>query len=327
MQSKRAPVGIVLVGLLLSGVFGLDRSVQAQIAFVRIHSVGINRTDIYVMDMDGGNQRRLPNNAVEEGRPTWSPDGKSIAFGDGRDIRAIDADGRHLRTLTDRPSIDADPSWSPDGQQIAFIGDAGPHSDIYVMDADGGNIKRLTRRGGTNWAPSWSPDGRQIAFQTIDRRGGNINWEVYVIDADGRRERNLTNHPSYDGVPSWSPDGRQIAFMAWRDGSYEICVMDADGSNPRNLTNSPSSDGSPSWSQDGRHIVFSSSEVDEDEFDGFANGEIYIMDADGANPRNLTNDPDSDFFPACIPRALMVSPAGRRTLTWGWIKEGGSEVE
>ena len=106
---------------------------------------------------------------------------------------------------------DKSPTWSPDGKQIAFISaelsrvDGVFHHDIWVMDADGGNPRNLTNHRASEWGPDWSPDGRQIAFSTTrDRKGaGDKNAEIYVMNADGTNPINITNHPAVDGAPSW----------------------------------------------------------------------------------------------------------------------------
>ena len=141
-----------------------------------------------------------------------------------------------------------------------------------------------------------------------------------MIDVDGDNQRRLTNNPSDDLSPSWSPDGKQIAFMSDRDGHFmngwstsEIYVMDADGGNPQNLTNNRHADWSPSWSPNGKRIIFCS--------DRDGNAEIYVMDADGRNPQNLTNNRHADYSPACVDSPFSVFPAGKRFTMWGRLKQ------
>ena len=313
---------------------------QAQIAFMS-HRDG--NPEIYVMDTNGNNPRRLTNNRGWDFAPAWSPDGKRIAFMSDRDghvhakhgwstneIYVMDADGGNQQNLTnnpsDNPSDDRSPSWSPDGKHIVFEtdrdNDRGHNIEIYMMDADGANQRRLTNNLTEDRYPAWSPDGERIAFSA--RREGHvvhnldITYEIYVMDTDGGNQQRLTDNRNNDWSPSWSPDGKRIAFMSDRKGdavNFDIYVMDADGGNLQNLTNHRGWDGSPSWSPDGQRIVFNSDR------DGPRNYEIYVMDADGGNLQNLTNHPVSDAGPAWLNSPFSVSPGGKQFTMWGWLKQ------
>ena len=325
-----------LTHLILAGVIVLVLTLlmvvveaQAQITFMSNRD---GNYEIYVMDDDGKNQRRLTDNPNFDLSPSWSPDGKRIVFSSDRDghvhvmhgwptyeIYVMDADGGNPQNLTNDPNNDASPSWSPDGERIVFSSNRDGNYEIYVMDADGGNPQNLTNNDFYDTHPSWSPDGGRIAF--MSRREGHfigengITSEIYVMDTDGGNQHRLTENRKNDSSPAWSPDGKRIAFESDRKGNYEnydIYVMDADGRNLQRLTENRGDDVSSSWSPDGKRIAFSSVRA--------GSKEIYVMDADGGNQQRRTNNPHRDGDPAWLNSPFSVSPAGKKFTMWGWLK-------
>ena len=170
--------------------------------------------------------------------------------------------------------------------KIAFISTRDDNAEIYVMDTDGTDTVRLTKHSVIDSYPAWSPDGTKIAF-TSNRRNGATH-EIYIMDADGKRPVRLTKNnqpvPAYDESPSWSPDGRKIAFASNREGNSEIYVMDTNGKNIVQLTRTLAREVTPSWSPDGSQIAYVSRDINAD-------SDIYVMNADGAKPVNLTRNP------------------------------------
>lgn len=167
------------------------------------------------------------------------------------------ADGSNARRLTRNPAPDISPSWSPDGRRLAFstprdTGGCPPGvSAIYVMNEDGSEQSRLA--SGT--APDWSPKGDSIAFAAGVSEGAEAaSRGIYTIRPDRSASHRLTTGPWFDDAPTFSPDGGRILFTRTglgiaRSGVY---VMRADGSQVRKLAEGFS----PSWSRDGRWIAF-----------------------------------------------------------------------
>jgi TolB protein len=246
--------------------FGPDgASLTGRIAF----SAGAaNREDIFAVDADGTGLRRLTTGPAADVDPSWSPDGRRVAFcrqeGDGStaEIYVMNADGSGQRNLTNNSVPDWGPAWSPDGKLIAFGSERdGPVVHLFVMRPDGTGVRRLGEATGEY--PAWSPDGTRIAFASW---GGvfrnDPDFDISVIDADGSGEERLTDSPGTDDWPAWSLDGARIAFASARgaDGGVpgsdrHLYVMNSDGTGQTRLSDAYAE--FAAWSPDGRYIVFS----------------------------------------------------------------------
>ncbi|NJL06151.1 MAG: hypothetical protein HC911_14855, partial [Chloroflexaceae bacterium] len=220
-------------------------------------------TQIFITDRDGENPR-----PIETGNaPTWSPDGRQIAFHDARtgndEIYLMDSNGENVRQITFNNVQDREPAWSPDGKQLAVWSDRESLEqwDIVVIDLETGTEERVTFHPAGDFQPTWSPDGREIAF-TSNRDG---NDEIYVVDVQTQRERNISNSPdSEERFPAWSPAqalgrGAVIAFASNREiGVFNIYTMNPDGSSVRRITESPTEDTMPAFSPDRQFLAFMS---------------------------------------------------------------------
>ena len=266
--------------------------------------------NIYIMDINGGNQTNLTNYLGDYVDLMFSPDGSKIVFRSIRngydDIFIMNNDGSNLTNLTDSPGSDVSPHFSPDGSNIVFSSNRDGFFEIYTMNEDGSNQIRLTNTQ-SNDSPKYSPDGSSIVFRSS--RDGNS--EIFMMDADGNNQTNLTNHTNYDGSPIFSPNGSKILFITNRDADdWEVYIMDLDGSNQNRLTNSIGFDGfyGLQFSPDGSKIVFHS--------DRDGNREIYMMDFDGNNQTNLTNNAGADQYPYFSPDGSTIVFNSQRDDNW-----------
>ena len=234
------------------------------------------------------------------------------------EIFTINPNGTDERVLTDNPFRDGDPSFSPDGKFIAFESFQSGTSEAYRMRVDGTEVTRLTFNGtnangssredrGTNW----SADGRKIVFHSTRDRDEipvpGSPFEVYIMNSDGSNQTRLTNNAFQDSLAAISPDGRKIAFLSNREGDFEIYKMNVDGTQVERLTNTPGEDSHTSWSPDGRQITFHSRRDNPDPANA-TNVEIYRMNADGSNPTRLTTTPTvAEIFPVWSPDGTRIA--------------------
>jgi YVTN family beta-propeller protein len=244
--------------------------------------------EIFVMDADGSNQRRLTASPGRDAHPQFSPDGKKIAFqsprdGDGGDtnLYVMNADGSQQVKITHHKGFAGVPNWSPDGAQILYQWRDDTANDkrwqIYLVNADGSNPRHLSQDASNNQVPNWSPDGKRILFYS-DRTGNN---QIYVANADGSNVTRLTNNTANDYAAFWSRDGARVVFCSDRDGGREVYTMNADGSKQRRVTAGATAYQS-SWSPDGRRILFTSIRSGQ--------SEIYTVKPDGVGLTRLPGD-------------------------------------
>lgn len=258
-----------------------------RIAYVSEVSRG-KAKEVHVMDYDGSRVKRITANGSLNISPSWSPDGKQIAFVSYRSgtpmLMIMSNSGDMRRAFPQKGELNSAPSWSPDGRLLAFSSSRDGNAEIYVMRVSNQKLTRLTRHPGIDTSPTWSPNGREIAF-TSDRSG---RPQIYVMDAEGANVRRITYDVSYCDAPSWSPNG-QIAFTARVPGGFDIFVKDLASGVQNQITRNSGINETPRWSPDGRHLAFASNRTGS--FD------IYTMDADGGRVKRLTRS-GNNYLPA-----------------------------
>ena len=165
--------------------------------------------------------------------------------------------------------------------------------ELYRMPASGGTPVRLTMDPDHNdYSPTPSRDGKMLAWvREVAKPGeGVTSTEIWVMSVDGSHARALVQNGAMNASPSWIAGDTALVFASDVGGDWEIYrVSLTPGSMPRNLTNNPYADQSPRVSPDGQRIVFQSNRT--------LDFEIYTMNIDGSDVRNVSQDPADDRFP------------------------------
>ena len=201
---------------------------------------------ILVVNQDGSHVYNASNNAFCDRAPSWSADGRQIAFVSSRDgdweIYVMAADGTGQQRLTFSPGIDRNPRWSPDGKYIAFESDRRGSFDIWLMRPDGSGQRAVAPRSGNEYEPTWSPDSQSLAF-TIQPVGDRRALCVLGIEDGASRTFFGPWAIRYTSLHSiaWSPDGKRIAgaFQGGKDtedcNGSGVFVINTDGGGHREL--------------------------------------------------------------------------------------------
>lgn len=201
----------------------------------------LDRYDIYTINRDGTDLRRLTHYDVYTAEGVLSPDGKKIVFTSLKDgdleIYTMNADGTDVRRLTNSPGYDGGAWWSPDGKQIVYRANHPTDSaelksyrdllaqhlvrpsrvELYLMNADGSDQRQITHLGGANFGPSWTPDGKRIIFSSNYKNPRGGNFDLYLVNPDGSNLEQITFDGSFDGFPMFSPDGKKLVWASNRN--------------------------------------------------------------------------------------------------------------
>jgi len=247
------------------------------------------KRDLYLMDYDGNNIRRLTNHGSLVLSPHCSRNGSKLVFNSDKvwdqDLYVINLYPRYKEKRISKPyKLDQSAEWSPDGKSIVFS----RNGDIVVVNEFGKGLKRLTRGRAIDVSPTWSPDGKKIAFVS-DRRGSP---GIYVMNSDGTNVRRISSG-GYSTDPSWSPNPKvnKIAFVKVEKGGVNIFTANPDGSNEQRLTWATRRNENPTWTPDGHYISFASNRK--------GTNNIYLMFHSGQNQIQLSKGASKSFPTWC----------------------------
>ena len=294
---------------------------------------------LFIMGRTGEGVRRLTKTGFN---PSWSRDGKSIAYTTFRlelrpqntegvsELFVVGANGGEPRRVTE---VDAAlPTWSPDGTRLAFgtrRGATDRRLDIMTVPVAGGTPEPLTHDEHIDWNPVWAPDGTSVYF--VSDRGGSTNiWRVAIDQASGKalsEPEPITSPSTFATHLSVSGDGRRLAYSAIGEAQnhYQLELDPATAkavSEPKAITSGSRFWANPDPSPDGTSVV-AYSQVNPE-------GDLYVFRTDGSGAaRQLTSDAAIDRVPRWSPDGAWITAFSDRSgqLHIWRIRPDGSDLQ
>ena len=242
-------------------LIGIPGAFDTRVAYITVNKNKDKKIhSLQIADADGHNAQILLESPEPLMSPSWSPDGKRIAYvsfeGKNSAIYIQDILTGKRERLAAFPGINSAPDWSPDGTRLAMTLSKDGNTEIYIMDLRNKSLQRLTRHAGIDTEPAWSPDSKKLAF-TSDRSGGP---QIYEINATGGEPRRLSFEGKYNTRPEYSPDGKYITLVHAESGAYRIGILDVSSGYITTLTDARL-DESPSFAPNGGMIIYATTGV------------------------------------------------------------------
>ncbi|MGH8142356.1 MAG: Tol-Pal system beta propeller repeat protein TolB [Steroidobacteraceae bacterium] len=241
-------------------ILGVRGAFATRIAYVTVQGdPPARRYRLVIADADGENPRVILESGQPIMSPSWSADGRWIAYVSFENrlsavyVQRVSTGERRL--VSARAGVNGAPVFSPDGKRLALtLSGSGGNLDIWLLDLDTQQLTRLTDDPAVDTEPAWSPDGTSIYF-TSDRAGGP---QIYRLDvANPSRIQRITFGSSYDARPAVSPDGKRVAFVTLDGKNYRIAVQDL-ASGTVTILSHGRLDQSPSFAPNGATIIYAS---------------------------------------------------------------------
>ncbi len=234
-------------------------------------------------DADGENPREIARSFEPLLSPSWSPDGKRIAYvtfegGRSKIIIQTPATGDYVTFLGEK-GINSAPSWTPDGTRLVVTLSFQKNSDIYVIDLATRARRRLTDSFAIDTSPTVSPDGRTVAFLS-DRSG---SAQIYTMSIDGGEAKRLTFEGRRNEQPRFSPDGKTLALVNYDASGYRIGLVEVATGVMRLVSSGPLDEG-PSFAPNSAVVIYTRQ--------GAAGAELATVSTDGSVRQRLRHTGD-----------------------------------
>ncbi len=250
--------------------------------------------ELYIIDYDGKNLRKLTSDNSINILPRWAPLGAGeilyTTFKNGNpDLALYTLATGKSRMISTRRGLNTSASFSPDGKTIVATLSFEGNSSLYLLDRDGKIIRRLTKSKSEDTSASFSADGRKIIF--VSGRSGSP--QIYMMNADGTGVEKLTDGGWCDS-PVWSPAGDKIAYSRGdTQGHHDIIIQDIASGKTIQVTSDSGKNENPAFSPDGRFVAFTSTREGK--------RRLYIASLDGTVQKKLTEIPGSSATPTWEP--------------------------
>jgi TolB protein len=246
--------------------------------------------ELYIIDYDGYNLKRLTRDNKLNVLPKWSPSGRQILYTsylfNNPDLFALDLIKNKRIVISNYQGLNSAAAYSPDENKILLTLSRGRYPNLYMIDNKGKILQRMTGGYSIDTSPSFAPNGQEIVFIS-DRLGYP---QMYIMNINGGNVRRLATS-GYCDSPAWSPRGDKIVFtMRQGSSNYNLYLYDLRSTNITKLTDSKGNNENPVWSPDGRFIAFSSTRSGK--------SEIYIISIDGSSVRKLADIAGNSYTPS-----------------------------